>query len=265
MTRRASSEAGFTLVELLVSMMLSLIVTGAAFGLVSTTERASKTVRDRVDSSQRGRLAMERITQELRAMACPEPVAGVGAPSPILAASNDSITFYVNLVDRTKLSSTTVATQNSAFDSEKRALTVVRDAAGLPTSIREDRWSAGESSAPVSRTLVSDIRALRGPRPNATTPGTPLPVFAYFAYTADPAATPTEFAAATPLTDDVRRQVSQVRVSFEVRPTEPRSDDRATAGMQNSVYARTFTNQRGSVSTGSAATTAPSDRFFQCQ
>jgi len=257
-------QAGFTLVELLVTMMLSLIVVGAAFALVSGTERASKTVRDRVDASQRGRLAMERITQELRAMACPEPIGGAPPASPIVSASNDQITFLVNLVNRDELSSADPAVQNAAFDAEQRQLTVIRGADGNPASIREDRWVDGPALPPRSRTLVAGIAPLRGPRPDPATPGPPLPVFSYFPYEPDPYAAPAELPAATPLLDDQRRSVAQVRVAFTVRPQEARRDELASVGLQSSVYARTYTNRRGSVSAGSGTAT-PTDRFFQCQ
>ena len=51
-------QSGFTLVELIVTMLVGMIVLTALFGLVDVALRASKRVDNRVESSQRGRLAL---------------------------------------------------------------------------------------------------------------------------------------------------------------------------------------------------------------
>lgn len=261
-----SDQHGFTLVELLISMVLSLIVVSAAFALVSSTERASKRVVDRVDSSQRGRTAMERMTRSLRAMACPEPPAGGLGASPILSASTDQITFYANVVDPARLrpdatlpAAASLAAQNAAFLPERRQLEVIRDTAGKPVAIRENRWSNGEPpAAPVVRPVISYIE----PLPLAS--GGVADVLRFYPYEDDPTVSPAPFAAAAGVSSANLLTVAQVRIAYRTRPSNNTRDALATVDMDGSVYARTVTNQRGSASGGSNPS-IPNERFFQCQ
>jgi Tfp pilus assembly protein PilW len=63
--RFRSGQSGLTLVELLVTMASGLIVSFAAFTLIDITLHSSGRVADRIDATQRGRVAMEHLVQLL--------------------------------------------------------------------------------------------------------------------------------------------------------------------------------------------------------
>src|SRR5262245_26341607 len=90
--RRASDESGFTLIELLAGMMVGLIVLMAAFMLVDHATEASQAIANRQDAVQRGRIAMERVTRQLRSQVC------LGEETePITAGNANSVTFFADL------------------------------------------------------------------------------------------------------------------------------------------------------------------------
>ena len=70
--RRLRAERGFTLIELLVAISIGAIVVTAAINLMEASVRASNEVVNRFDGLQKGRLALEEITQRLRAQVCPD-------------------------------------------------------------------------------------------------------------------------------------------------------------------------------------------------
>ena len=67
---RLRDEQGFTLVELLVGMVIGTLVVLAAFTVLDATGTLATKAQDRVDASQRGRLAMDVIASELRSQVC---------------------------------------------------------------------------------------------------------------------------------------------------------------------------------------------------
>ena len=89
--RLHSDESGFTLPELLTSMVIGMVVLLAAFMLLDRAVSTSSEVSDRQDSAQRGRLAMEVVSRELRSQVC------LGDGQPITAGNDTSVTFYANL------------------------------------------------------------------------------------------------------------------------------------------------------------------------
>jgi prepilin-type N-terminal cleavage/methylation domain-containing protein len=66
--RRANTEAGFSLVELLVVMLLMGIVASAITGVVVSTMRVERQQQQLQDVVDDGRIAIERVRQELRAV-----------------------------------------------------------------------------------------------------------------------------------------------------------------------------------------------------
>lgn len=58
-------ERGFTLMELLVSMLAALVVTGALFAILQVSLRQTTLINDKVQANQLGRTAMTKIVDEL--------------------------------------------------------------------------------------------------------------------------------------------------------------------------------------------------------
>jgi type II secretory pathway pseudopilin PulG len=64
--RRTSAEHGFTLAELTVTMMLMLVVVGALLAVFESVQRTASFTQARVESTDEMRLAIERLSKELR-------------------------------------------------------------------------------------------------------------------------------------------------------------------------------------------------------
>jgi type II secretory pathway pseudopilin PulG len=62
---RVSASDGFTLIELLVSMVAGIVVVLATFATFDASVRQSLAASDRVEATQNGRIAMEKLVQEL--------------------------------------------------------------------------------------------------------------------------------------------------------------------------------------------------------
>jgi prepilin-type N-terminal cleavage/methylation domain-containing protein len=77
--RIAREESGFTLIELLVSAVIGTVIIGVAFGLLDSSVRAFGSSEARTDASQRGRLALDVVAQELRSPVCIQPAANDAA------------------------------------------------------------------------------------------------------------------------------------------------------------------------------------------
>jgi len=63
---RTSAESGFTLIELSVTMMLLFIIVGSLLTVFESVQRTAGFTQARVESTDQMRLAIERLTKELR-------------------------------------------------------------------------------------------------------------------------------------------------------------------------------------------------------
>lgn len=211
--RPPRGEAGFTLVELLSSMVVGMVVLFAIFGLLDYTVSAQHKVEDRVDAVQRGRNAMEVITQQLRSQIC----LGPGYPATTYADDN-SVTFYTDLGgDTPKLQRRTIA-----FNSATGALT-------------ETDWNVSGTipTAPtftLARTvnLATNLVAMPGAK-----------FFQYYGFTTAPE-TPGLLLTPTPLSDEKKANVVRILVSFVANPTRGGNlTNKVPTSFQNEVYVRT--------------------------
>jgi Tfp pilus assembly protein PilV len=71
MQLRPADESGITLPELMVAMLAGLVVLFGIFGLVETALVSGARTADRTETLQRGRIAMETISQAVRSAVCP--------------------------------------------------------------------------------------------------------------------------------------------------------------------------------------------------
>jgi prepilin-type N-terminal cleavage/methylation domain-containing protein len=213
---RLRDEEGFTLVELLVSMVIGTIVILAAFMVLDATGTLARKAQDRVDATQRGRLAMDVIGSELRSQVCLP-----GAIPPMEAgAMPTSFIFYANLGDEDDAPT-------------KRRIYVQGDAlmeqiwtgtyAGIPGA-QTVTWSA----SPAQKTLVQPVAQV-----GAT------PYFRFWGFDVSLPATINTPLDATPLSAADAAKVVQVDVNFASRPTRATAASPRDAVFQQSIFFRT--------------------------
>jgi len=89
--RRLRDEAGMTIMEVLTAATVGLIVLTAMFTLLDSTVRMNTNVMRKTDAMQRGRIAMDLLTQELRSQVCLSNLAGTAVRE---GATSNMVEFY---------------------------------------------------------------------------------------------------------------------------------------------------------------------------
>jgi prepilin-type N-terminal cleavage/methylation domain-containing protein len=209
---RLAAEDGFTLPELLIAIAIGSIIIVAAYGLLDASRSGAMKVTDRVDSTQRGRLAMDEVVRQLRSQVCIDPAEGA-----ILDGRDESVTFYS-------------FTGTGTYAPERHTIA----------------WDAD------ARTIVDYTYVGEGTPPNMTFPATPTrsrllltevvrlsdqPIFTYFSWTTDGTARATR-QLATPMSATDARQTVRVLVQFRVLPTRTGQSSESTA-LVDEVFSRT--------------------------
>jgi prepilin-type N-terminal cleavage/methylation domain-containing protein len=216
MRRLRSEERGFTLVEMLVSAVLGLIVLTATLGLVTTSQRVTTTVTERTDTTQRGRLAMERIVQSLRSQVCLK-LSTLTAQTTVTDAQSSTISFFADIPNRAEGIAAT-------FNPDLRTLAVSGGAiteATTPylTPFDGATFRAAAAGAPI--VLTTGIGTV-------TDASGALPYFRYYAYKTDGT-----LDYGNPLTTPVPQselpRIAQIEVTFAVKPF----DNATTSGVQS--------------------------------
>ncbi|MDQ8043537.1 MAG: prepilin-type N-terminal cleavage/methylation domain-containing protein [Solirubrobacteraceae bacterium] len=81
-------DDGFTLVELMTAIVIGVVIIAAAFGAASAAARLQNKTSNRIDAINRGRNAMEAMTQAIRSQQC------AFGTRPMLWASDTGMEFY---------------------------------------------------------------------------------------------------------------------------------------------------------------------------
>lgn len=213
--RRARSESGHTLIELVVSMALGMGILLIAFHLLDRSLGLTREVSDRVDAVQRGRLAMDTMTRQLRSQVC------LGASAALVTASGDSVTFYSNL------GTTGVPDRNTfTFDEAARTLThtqVLNNGVAPPST-------AFPGPARVN-TLLSNA-ARNGASPTLD------PVFTYYGFDNSNPPRPVQQLTPVPLTQLQRERTARIVISFVSRPSQATTTNKRAAVLTDEISVR---------------------------
>lgn len=214
---RLRSERGFSLIELLTAISIGTIVVFAAVNLIDASVRASNEVVNRMDGLQKGRIALEQITQRLRSQVCPDKV------TPAIAdATASSVSFFTEL-------SAAPANGNPVFAPEGRRFSLASD------RITEEVWNTLASpfantfsGAPSTTRAVADGIFLQGTRP----------FLKYFTFINNPATPDLELV--PPLSAADKARVVKIEIAFDSRPSElVAQSNRIDTSFQNDVFIRT--------------------------
>jgi hypothetical protein len=209
-----------TLIELMIGMSIGLVVTFASFAILERATTASHEIADRQDAIQRGRLAMEMITRQLRSQVCLGETA-----EPISYGDGSTLTFYADLSD---------GSQNVT----RRRLTFVAPTGTAPGKIVEEVF-AGLGTYPDLEfgATPTTTRVLLSGAEQVESAGVAEPVFRYYAFqpgspTGDLQEMP------TPLTATDASRTIMVHVEFVSLPERNRPRDKDATTLEDSVFIR---------------------------
>jgi prepilin-type N-terminal cleavage/methylation domain-containing protein len=217
---RARDERGFTVIELLVSMMILGIVVAGAATMMQVVLRQSRGTVERTDAMQRGRLVLDQLTREIRSQVCLNPTT-----YGLHTASNDSITFYTNFKEDETKTELHRITYDAATDTITRTswATTPSGPVGYPGTPKKTEVVATKIERAVDAS------------------GSELPMFIYNAYdsTASPP-TPTDRLTAADLGNaDERIRTAKIDIAFKVLPAgKANSKDAFGTQVQDSVFLR---------------------------
>jgi type II secretory pathway pseudopilin PulG len=218
-SRLRREESGFTLVELITASAVGMIVVLAALALLDSSSSTATSVENRVEAVQRGRTAMEQITQRLRSQTC----LTTGVPA-ILDGNDNTVTYYSELGGET-------------YQPEIRQLSysagTVTEKVWNSTGTAPNFTFPGYPNTPsVNRQLVTKIAQA----PNGS--GS-LPFFRYYTYLGNDPATPAQLLT-TPLSTADEARVVRMVIAFDARPSKRGStQNREDSTFENEVFVRT--------------------------
>jgi prepilin-type N-terminal cleavage/methylation domain-containing protein len=222
---RLRCERGYTLTELVVTVFVGTIVLMAVLLVIDTLFTQSARVQDRVDNLQRGRQAMENMTQTLRSQVC----LGAGVPA-ITQADDNSVTYYADVGDE----NFSPNKYRLVYDPATKGGTITEyfyPGAGAPPNVT---FPANPTR---QQTIITNASRYTDP-----STGQVLPVFRYYAFTSAPV-TPNQ-QQSTPLDPNptstavnASAKTVKVSISFVANPT--RQSNRTRSTFQNYVYVRT--------------------------
>jgi hypothetical protein len=194
--------------ELLVAMTIGLGVIFAALLVLDNATSLSKRTYQRVDATQRGRLALDLMMRELRSQVC------LSSTAPALVSATDTaVRYYVNLggpdavPERHELSLTSGDIVLTRWTATGTAPNYTWNAAG-------------------SRTLLENVQAQAG-----------VPVFRYYAWGSGDPLLP-DALLATPLSAANLGRPVKIAVAFRALPARDLKSTQGASDMQDSVFVR---------------------------
>lgn len=203
--RRLRDEAGMTVMEVLTAATVGLIVLGAMFALLDSTVRGNANVMRKTDAMQRGRLAMDVLTQELRSQVCLSNLAGSAV---IAGATADQVEFYSDFSEG-----------DGTVPPTKRRLAFDPVTGDIRTSIYTT--DVLEPRATDFRTVPSQIHMRLENAALQRAGGVDVPFLRYYAYrwVGNPPRPEATEPLEPPLDVNEARRVARIDVNFVAQPT----------------------------------------------
>jgi prepilin-type N-terminal cleavage/methylation domain-containing protein len=210
-------EGGFTLPELLMTLVIGVVILGSGTMITIGAERHNVEVANRTDATQRGRLAIERMERMLRAQTCSSE-----SDDSITAATPTSVTFYSDLTGGAQ----PVYKHTLTYDPAARTLTdtAIKGSTTIPQTF---------TAAPRTETLATDV-AQNGANS----------IFRYWAYPAtapasgalEPSVELVPGAGGLSLTD--RGRIARVDIDFVATGATSKTRTTIKAEMTDQVFVR---------------------------
>jgi Tfp pilus assembly protein PilW len=211
--QRIADETGTTLIELMVALMTGLVIVSALIMLVLTTMHSTARVSARVEATQRARLTLGKLMDQLHS-ACVTPEI-----APVKESSTGNLLRFVHQTG-SAVAPTPVYSEISLNGSK-----LIQQDYGVTGSA--PTWERGEAAG-APRTLLTGV----APVPPSST------IFSYYQYSGG---TISETPQTTPLSETGALLTVEVRAALAVAPEHtptPVADAGATANVQNSATLR---------------------------
>jgi type II secretory pathway component PulJ len=221
MIARLRQEEGFTVMEVLVATLVGFVVLAATMGLLESTVKLHTGVMGKTDGMQRGRLAMDKITQQLRSQVCLD----LDNPAILLGATNTSVSFYADF-----------SSADGKVPPQKRTLTLDPAKRTITAQIFKTAvLKPLPTSYPASPSAVDPVLENVGLAKDGA--GADLPFLTYYAYqTVNGHPEPTQLLT-TPLNKASAARVARIDINYSVRPTGAKNDKQAIS-VSDQIVAR---------------------------
>ena len=198
-------EAGFTLMEVLTALPVGFVLLAATMGLLESTVRLNTGVMAKTDAMQRGRLAMDAITQQLRSQVCFD-----FDNSAILQGSDSTaVTFYADF----SADASTPIKRRVRFDPATGK--IVADHFDPPSPLPNPFTPAGYPASPGGSNLILESAALQVD----TVTNQPVPFLRYYAYREVDGVLRADQELTPPLDKAEAARAARVDIAYFARPT----------------------------------------------
>lgn len=217
MTRLRAQE-GFTLPEVMIAAVIGFVVLAATMGLLTSTLRLGSGISAKTDAMQRGRIALDNITQQLRSQVC----LNRDNPAVLANGNENTVTFYADFSDGS--GATPPMKRRLEFDAASNSIRAFTYTA-LATPPTATSWPA----LPNRSGVVLENAALQ--------PGKQF--LTYYAYQrVDGELSPEYQVLPPPLSSAEAARVARIDVAFAARPTGVRDADRHAVNINDRVLVR---------------------------
>jgi Tfp pilus assembly protein PilW len=211
---RLRAEDGFSLIELLTSMIIGIVIIFAAFGLIDNSVRVNANVGGRTDATARGRAGMDEITRALRSAVC------ANNTPPITAATPTQVVFTADLSDGTRLPDQRTFTYSAAAD------TITESVVAGSGTVNAVQFVA----TPKTTTVLTDS----DPDPATTPAGA---VFTYWRFNPNSSGQTLVSLGSTVAAADLPR-IARIDIAYVTRPARVSTIDARAANVEDSVVLR---------------------------
>jgi prepilin-type N-terminal cleavage/methylation domain-containing protein len=214
---RLRAQDGFTLPEVLIAAVIGLIVLSATLGLLESTLRLGTGISAKTDAMQRGRLALDTITQQLRSQVC------LNRDTPaVVEGDESSVTFYADFSDGD--GDVAPVKRTLELDTASNAIRVDIFRTSASPAI-----AASYPSSPTNSSIILENAVER----------TGHPFLTYWAYQrVDGEISPVYEELSAPLSSAEAARVARVDVNFASRPTGVRDADQHAVNITDQVLVR---------------------------
>jgi prepilin-type N-terminal cleavage/methylation domain-containing protein len=230
--RHLGDDAGFTLTEVLLALVIGSIIVTASFTLLDVVMRRAGEVDQRVDTAQRGRMLMDIMTRQLRSQICQTadvpPIKLTTSGTAANGSYQQTVTFYTDLTDGRANDAPQMRVLR--YDESKRTITeetyFAKSKTPITYSVNPDRVRL------IGQNVYREVRA-----------GVPVPIWTFYGFTTsvDPAvpATPTKVLplAMAEFSADVK-MVARVGINFDVMALTRSTPGRTATVFTDDVFVR---------------------------